>query len=287
MFKYTPIASPSYMQPDVAELNAIIKPWNGLKLSVLGDSVSTYPGWIPANYGCYYNINKIPYVDSMWWKQLCDITGAEPLVIEAWGGSCVAEYDSANGSGSSSTTPTVDDSRCKNLHAGSGNSRVDPDIICIAMGVNDYGTNVPLGAWDGHVTLDTTDTKTWRGAYANMLLKIHNEYPKALVFCFSPWFCIRANTTYVNKNAIGNTYQDYEDAMREVCELLQCVYIDTNNIGLSRYNYGPIFADDYNSTTGVAIHPNAKGQEILGQCIAAEIRHRAIGYVNWQKGGSK
>lgn len=255
--------------------------WKGLKVSVLGDSISSYQGVSVGS--AYYSASQIPSVNSMWWKQLCRITGAQPLVIDAYASSCCAV---ASASWTSSITPGVDNSRCKALHTGNSNqnNRVDPDIILIAMGLNDFQANVPLGSWDGHDALASSDTATWRGAYANMLLKIHTEYPNALVFCLSPWFFVRGNAAGVNINSVGNTYQDYEDAMREVCELMGGVYVDSNNFGFTRQNYtAPNFAIDDNASDGSVFHPNAAGQVVLGQSVAAAVRDKAIGYINWLK----
>ena len=255
--------------------------WKGLKISVLGDSISSYQGTSVGN--AYYSSSKIPSVNSMWWKQLCSITGAEPLVIDAYASSCCAV---ASADWTSGITPAVDNSRCKALHTGnsaSGN-RVDPDMILIAMGLNDFQANVPLGSWDGHEPLASSDTATWRGAYANMLLRIHTEYPDALIFCLSPWFFVRGNSDGVNVNSGGNTYQDFEDALKEVCELMGGVFIDASNFGFTRQNYAaPKFALTDNTPDGSIFHPNATGQEILGQCIAAAVREKAVGYVNWLK----
>ena len=255
--------------------------WKGLKISVLGDSISSYSGHSTGN--AYYSSSKIPSVNSMWWRQVCKITGAEKLVVDAYASSCCAV---ASASWTSSITPAVDDSRCRALHTGStsSNNRVDPDIILIAIGLNDFQANVPLGSWDGHEPLASSDTATWRGAYANMLLKIHTEYPDALVFCLSPWFFVRGSSSVVNKNSGGNSYQDFEDAMREVCNILGGVFIDCSNFGFTRQNYSAqSFAFDDNASDGSLFHPNATGQEILGQSIAAAVRDKAAGYVNWLK----
>ena len=255
--------------------------WKGLKVSVLGDSVSSYSGHSVGN--AYYSSSKIPSVNSMWWGQLCKITGAEKLVVDAYASSCCAV---ASASWTSGITPAVDDTRCRALHTGSDASgnRVDPDIILIAMGLNDFQANVPLGDWDGHDELSSSDTATWRGAYANMLLKIHTEYPDALVFCLSPWFFVRGSSSVANVNTGGNTYQDFEDAMREVCNLLGGIYIDGSNFGFTRQNYsGSAFAIVESTADGSYFHPNATGQEILGQSIAAAVRDKAVGYVNWLK----
>ena len=255
--------------------------WKGLKISVLGDSISSYSGHSAGN--AYYSSSKIPSVNSMWWRQVCKITGAEKLVVDAYASSCCAV---ASASWTSSITPAVDDSRCRALHTGStaSGNRVDPDIILIALGLNDFQANVPLGSWDGHEALSSSDTATWRGAYANMLLKIHTEYPNALVFCLSPWFFVRGSSSVVNVNSGGNTYQDFEDAMKEVCNILGGIYIDCSNFGFTRQNYSAqSFAFDDNASDGSLFHPNATGQEILGQSIAAAVKDKATGYVNWLK----
>ena len=274
--------------------DGFFKPWQGLRVSVLGDSISTFPDAIPSKNKCYYGTDghaSIASVDSMWWKQLCDITGATPHVIEAWSGSCCAGYDSTAKTGNRGATAGIEDSRCRNLHTVNESTTVDPDVIIIALGCNDYYYNVPLGSWDGHNALSPSDTKTWRGAYANMLVKIHEQYPDALVFCFSPWFCVRGHSgsspanipaATVNINGAGYTYQDYENAMKDICELLGAIFIDANNLGFTRRNY-PSFAVDYNSSTGAVTHPNTVGQEIMGQSLAAAMKGKAVGYINWLK----
>ena len=72
--------------------------------------------------------------------------------------------------------------------------------------------------------------------------------------------------------------------MREVCNLLGGIYIDGSNFGFTRQNYsGSAFAIVESTADGSYFHPNATGQEILGQSIAAEVRDKAVGYVNWLK----
>ena len=248
------------------------KPWKGLKVSVLGDSISTYKGW--SEHNTYYTPTKIPSVNSMWWKQVCDILGAEPLVIEARSSSCCAVSDAA---WTKDIMPAVDDTRCRQLHKDGE----EPDVIFIAMGVNDFQANVPLGDWDGHGELSSDDIRTWRGAYANTIQKIHERYPEALVFCLSPWYFVRGSSQTVNVNRHG-TYQDYEDAMQEVCQLLQCVYIDASNFGFDRQNYSSqTFVFDDHAADGSLFHPNAVGQEILGRCVADEVRDKSAGYIRW------
>ena len=70
--------------------------------------------------------------------------------------------------------------------------------------------------------------------------------------------------------------------MQEVCQLLQCVYIDASNFGFDRQNYSSqTFVFDDHAADGSLFHPNAVGQEILGRCVADEVRDKSAGYIRW------
>lgn len=145
------------------------KPLNGLKLSLLGDSISSYTGTVPAGNDVYYNGSKAGVTSSsqMWWSVLCSLTGMEPLVIDGYSGSAVTQLeDSAH----VSKVPMSSDTRCGRLHSGTTN----PDIILIAGGVNDYtyamsAQSEPLD-WDGLTAPTLGDSFT--EAYACMIKKL-------------------------------------------------------------------------------------------------------------------
>lgn len=55
-------------------------PLKGLSVSVLGDSISTYQGYIPDGYACFYPEanNDVKDVTQTWWMQVLYNTGMQP-----------------------------------------------------------------------------------------------------------------------------------------------------------------------------------------------------------------
>ena len=240
--------------------------------------------------------------------------GGTPLVMDAWSGSTVTRGVRTPTS-SNSYVSMCEDSRCRNIHAyvkdneigsidvtnanigsmriapfinseslaiGDKVYRIDPDIILMTGGGNDYSYDAPMGTWNGHSTLNSEDLTTFREAYANTLNKIRQEYPIALVICVKPWFFIRPNLPkdQVNINSINLTYKDYIDAIEEIAELMACPVIDGFTNGFNRYNYYNNFAVDYETTT---THPNTVGQTIIGNNLLAQCKNLCPGYVNYIK----
>ncbi len=65
------------------------------KISILGDSISTYVGYNPYGYHVYYRDdrlydNDITSVNDTWWKQVIDAIGGELCINNSYSGSCVA-----------------------------------------------------------------------------------------------------------------------------------------------------------------------------------------------------
>ena len=301
--------------------------WQGLRVSLLGDSFSALGGYIPTGNGAYYNNggsdpsnSGITKPDEMWWGQTISAMGAKPLIIDAWTGSCVTDGVRTG------RTAMVDSSRCQNLHAymqttsdnpnalhvvesdpGTGEVaitgmrvspfdeaytpavgdyvlRIDPDIVIIEGGTNDYtyiNSADLFGTYTGHTQLDTTDITHFRSAYANMLNRIHAEYPNALIICLSGMFCIRPYTanSQTNRNSdSGKTMRDYNLAIEEIASLHQGAYIDCYMEGFNRWNYYDTFSSDRDTST---THPNMTGHQTIAQNLVAKLKSTCVGYCNW------
>ena len=245
----------------------------GKKLSLLGDSISALAGDIPEGNKVYYTGSNMGILNSsqMWYSVLCNELGMIPLVINGWSGSCVT-----SGVRSDSTyKPASDASRCEALHNGTTN----PDVVLIAMGVNDYSymeDAAKFGTWDGSTALgeqsDMSDyvNTDFKRAYATMIARIRRKYPEAQIVCVTPWFVCRKTTdtgvTYLN--AIGKKENDYGEAIREIAEIMNVQVVDGTNIGLNRYNMYPTYAEDSSS---IPTHPNATGHALMGHAIATQL----------------
>ena len=106
------------------------------KVSILGDSISTYIGYNPRGYAVYYKEdkaydNEINSVDDTWWKQVIDGLGGELCVNNSYSGSLVTGAFAPSACSAE---------RCASLH-----DETVPDIILIYMGTNDRGFEMNLG----------------------------------------------------------------------------------------------------------------------------------------------
>ncbi len=290
--------------------------WSGLKVSLLGDSISTFPNYIPNGNVTYYtgSNNNVTSVTDMWWYKAITKMGGTPHIIDAWSGSCVARgvrQPIATNSYKAMSEPD----RCQNLHSyvmGSAgdydiivtedninNIRISPfanftpqigdylkedapDIIIVTGGANDYTYNAPMGTWNGTTELDTNVFNSFREAYANMLNLIHEKYPNALVITAKPFFCIRPTRPkqQININDIGIAYKEYVDAIVEISDAMASPIIDLFTAGFNRFNYYPTFAND---SSTIPTHPNAIGQAVIGDNVTEQLNDICRGYIKWLK----
>ena len=116
----------------------------GKKLSILGDSISTYSGLsnnasttnntIGSN-AVYYPKADIDAADETWWKQTADYTNMDVLVNNSWSGSRVL-----NNNGAAYLE------RCVQLHDNTGsNTGTNPDVIAVYIGINDFNAGLNCG----------------------------------------------------------------------------------------------------------------------------------------------
>ena len=242
------------------------RPLAGMKLSLLGDSISAYTGTVPAGNDIYYTGSNsgVTNASQMWWYVLCENTGMTPLVIDGYSGSAVTQLeDSAH----ISKIPMSSDTRCGRL--GSGGTT--PDVILIAGGVNDYtyaqsSQSEPL-VWNGKTA--PVLSASFTEAYACMIHKLQSNYPLAIVVALSTWFTKRGTSNgYTLTHTVGaNTYTqtDYDNAIESVCKIMRIPFIRVSDIGINPDNMYPTFAVD---SSTIPTHPNANGQYLMGMYLA-------------------
>ena len=134
----------------------------GKKLSILGDSLSTYEGVSndrnanssifgnPARYRAPFPLEKT------YWMRLIDSLGMTLCVNNSWSG----------GNLSGANDPDSGVNRAKNLSRDDGTA---PDIIILLMGINDLGRNVA--------------PDVFASDYQKTLGIFKNKYPEAYVCC--------------------------------------------------------------------------------------------------------
>lgn len=141
------------------------------KVSILGDSYSTFKGIIPDNYATFYPDanNDVKEVEQTWWSLYIEAKGYELEKNDSWGGTtiCGTGYFGMDSSRSAFT------------------SRVDllgePDIIFVFGGTNDAWANSPVGEYQ-YADWTKDDCKTFRPALACLLDSLQKRYPEAQIY---------------------------------------------------------------------------------------------------------
>lgn len=226
---------------------------SGLKVSILGDSISTYEDYVPEANRFFYPKGDVTSVDKTWWKQVIDKTNMILGTNESWSGSNVQ-------SDSTGDTSACDDSRIDSLGAN-GN----PDIILILMGINDAhredisASGNIVSNFTLPITVDslaTLDSTTFVGGYQTMLTKIMLKYPGARIICCGlPW----------SKGATSAEIHEASKKIEELCDLLGCGYINIRKCGINAANLSTCFID--------SVHPNSTGHALMAQYIIKQLQN--------------
>lgn len=231
----------------------------GKKISILGDSISTYQGYIPSNYQYFYPTSSCPDVDSVsktYWKIVADNLGLSVKNC-AYSGSTCAETGGYGVVGCS-------DERIAEL-GKDGN----PDIVWVYIGINDWGYGkVDLGDWTPEKALPTNGD-TFSNAYALMLSKIQIAYPDAKIFCspLLPDKARDADHNYPLVNSRGISLKAFNDKIVEIANGLGVNVVNMPGCGIN-WNTMQYYFGDYSETYG--IHPNAAGhKKMAAQLLAA------------------
>lgn len=145
----------------------------GPKVSVLGDSYSTYEGVIPEGNRIWYyqppkNRNDVTKAEECWWSQVVKNLGGTLERNESWSGStvCNTGYDAKDVSTWSFIART--------------DRLGDPDLILVCGATNDSWANSPIGEFK-YADWTTAELKTFRPAMAKMLADLKRLYPSARV----------------------------------------------------------------------------------------------------------
>ncbi len=144
-------------------------------IAVLGDSYSTYEGFIPKENEVWYHQpadlknTDVTQVEQTWWWQVIKEGGYKMGMINSWSGStiCNSGYNDEDYTYRSFIT------RCANL----GN----PDIILVCGGTNDSWAGAPIGNYQ-YADWKRADLYTFRPAMAKLLHDLQIHYPNVELY---------------------------------------------------------------------------------------------------------
>lgn len=235
-----------YGQSLVEEYRSIYK---GESISILGDSISTFVGYIPSENANYYTGSNcgVSSVNDTWWMKLINAFGMTLNINNSWSGSRVT---TTNGE-----APAGCMTRCQNLGT-------NPNVIIVYMGINDFNNEVALGSYDGNGDFPTATT-TFREAYAIMLNKIMTAYPTSEVWCATLPQCEKNGSIGVpEKNGNGVLLDDFNKAIRNLAQVFGAKILEHAQCGLTYQNMST-YMGDWVSSSSNGLHPNANGHSLI------------------------
>lgn len=171
----------------------------GKKVSIIGDSISTYSGYIKSGYATWYPNTSAPDVTSVedtWWKKVLENSGAVLEVNASYSGSRVTNTDANKPDFFARTTSSV-----------IGN----PDAIIVALGTNDSNNSVSLGNYDYSTTYTSLSEATFREAYIKGMKSLITNFPNAKIY-----------------GVILYMGGDYSNSIKSICAMLGVEVIDCN-----------------------------------------------------------
>ena len=271
----------------------------GKKVSILGDSISTYSGISGVKNPVYPN-SSVASVTDTWWKQVIDALGGEVLKVNASGGSRILSDEYFNGAGIRDGNHAAFRDRCVNLHVGNEK----PDVILVFMGTNDFSyhvksecrkcqillnctectsradgnlnvcaacraasgvnssfCNLPLGTADS-VDISRETPVSSCEAYAIMLNKMKAAYPDAQIYCLGLLPRVNPYQSVAYHDHGQPTVFNAE--LKKVAENAGATFIDLEHcLDNSAATWSAYFGD--------AVHPTSAGMDKISEAVISGI----------------
>lgn len=230
-------------------------------LSILGDSISTYEGWIPDEYAGFFPMyGEVNDVDETWWKMFMNDAGMQFCANSSSAGStCVGD------------SLSIDDPKfaCSNYRIDDliGKGGAYPDIIIVYMGTNDCLTNVPIGENDGTKLVEEGVIENFSDAYTLILDKLESQYPMAQIFCctltqIGSWGS--GSKPFVTfENSDGLTSGDYSRQIETIAANRGLTAINLYNCGINEENMHKYVTD--------GVHLNPEGMKLVCDSVESAI----------------
>ena len=233
-----------------------ISAWEGRALSILGDSISTYDGWVMEGAAIFYPFDgDLTDVSQTWWMRLIDDTGME-----------LCANDSSSGSTCVGDSLDVGDPKygCSSYRLSflTGKQGKMPDVIIVYMGTNDLLIGIPIGDNDGTKLVEEGMIDNFSDAYCLILDKLASEYPSAEIYCctlpqIGNWGTNQAFDILENK--LGLTSQDYSDQIEVIAGNKGVLVIDLSDCGIEISNLNEMTTD--------GVHFTPVGMEYIEQAM--------------------
>ena len=228
--------------------------FEGKVISILGDSISTFAGYIPVADG--FNLEHLPRypqdnlltdVNETWWMQVINSLDAKLGINDSWRGATVS------GAVPVTTGTTGDNAAMSNLtriqNLGSNGT---PDIILFYGGTNDLSHVSKVGSFDPNTAPSVVDltTKKWDNladSYVQTLLRLRYYYPDAVIIAMLP--------TYTKSYYSASKLAEANSVLAQICNYYGVTYVDLRDCGITT------------SDLPDGIHPDANGMDYITEAV--------------------
>ena len=228
--------------------------YKGKVISILGDSISTFAGYIPTADGFnlehlarYPQDNLLTDVNETWWMQVVKGLDAKLGINDSWRGATVSGGAPVTSGTTGENAAMSNLQRIKNLGANGY-----PDVILFYGGTNDLAHVSKVGSFDSDTAPTAVDLTTakWDNladGYVHTLLRLKHYYPDTQIIALLPTYTA---SYYSNaKLAQGNT------VLTAICEHYDVAYTDLRDCGISVKDLPD------------GIHPDAAGMDYISNTV--------------------
>lgn len=235
----------------------------GSSFSILGDSISTFQGYIPEGYYDFFPGNgEVKAVEDTWWQIVAEDLELSLYVNGSSSGATVA------GDSTGKENPQC---ACNELRTGAltGPQGACPEIVLVYLGTNDLLNNISLGTNDGTMLVEEGEIVTFSDAYTLMLDKLQSKYPLADIYCCTllPVGDYGTKTPYVYYvNGHGLTAADYSRVIVQIAENKGLSVIDLQDCGITIENLQEMTSD--------GVHPMAAGMRQIAKVVKGALEAR-------------
>lgn len=209
-------------------------------ISIYGDSVSTFAGWLPEGYAPYYPINPVNVlnVEETWWYNAISKVNAKFLMNASYSNTGVVT------TGSAEALKGTEISRIKNLRK----DNQDPDIIIIYLGINDCKRDV--------------SAKNFKEGYITMIERMQKEF-------------VNTDIMICTLNACSFSFQqcyalldEYNVALREIASEFNLALIELDKV-ITEENKAQYMAN--------MLHPNRAGMDEIANEVIKVLKNKYQG----------
>ena len=234
--------------------------YQGKVISILGDSISTFAGYIPTADGFnlehlsrYLQDNLLTDVSETWWMQVINALDAKLGINDSWRSTEVYNSIDAEVNGAYDGTKACMASLTRIQNLGSNGT---PDVILFFGGTNDITQNRPLGSFDAasvpaNPDLTSVKWETVADAYVAAIMRMQYYYPDAIIIAILPY--------YRSAQVKDSRVDEFNALFTEICDYFDISCVDTRTCGISAGNLPD------------GTHPDAVGMDYISAAVLATL----------------